>query len=47
MALVLNTITGNISPQDHVVSEDTFSTVEHMRKVTVSVNCKDLVDYHS
>ena len=38
VALVLNNITGNVSPQYHVVFDDTFSTVDHMRKVTVPVN---------
>ena len=34
-------------PQYHVVFDDTLSTVEHMRKGTVPVNCKNLVEDHS
>ena len=47
MELVLNSITGYVSPQYHVVFDDTFSTVEHMRKVTVPGNWKNLVEEHS
>ena len=46
VALLLNTITGNIFPQYHVVFDDTFSTVEHMRKGTVPGNWKNLVEDH-
>ena len=35
VALVLNTRTGHVSPKYHVVFDDTFSTVENTRKVTV------------
>ena len=47
VALVLNTITGHVSPQCHVVFDDTVSTVEHMSKGTVPGNWKNLVEYHS
>ena len=40
VALVLNLRTGHVYPQYHVVFDDIFSTVEHMRKGTVSGNCK-------
>ena len=33
--LALNTRTGHVHPQYHVVFDNTFSTVEHMRNVTV------------
>ena len=38
VALILNNRTGNVSPQYHVVFDDTFSTVEHMRKGAVPGN---------
>ena len=47
VALVLNNITGNVSPQYHVIFDNTFSTLEHMRKGTVLGNCKNLVEDHS
>ena len=47
MAIVLNTRTGNVFPQYHVVFDDTFSTVEHTRKGTVPGNWKNLVEEHS
>ena len=43
VSMVLNTITGCVSPQYHVVFDGTFSTVEHMRKGTVPGNWKNLV----
>ena len=36
--LVLNIITGNTFKHYHVVFDNTFSTVEHMKKGTVQVN---------
>ena len=47
VALVLNTRTGHVYPQYHVVFDDTLSTVEHMRNDTVPVNWKKLVEEHS
>ena len=44
VALILNIRTRHIFPQYHVVSNDTFSTVEHMRKGIIPVNWKNLVD---
>ena len=35
MALVLNTNTGLVSPQYHVVFDDDFTTATHLRKGTV------------
>ena len=43
VALLLNTRTGNISSQYHVVFENTFFTVEHIRKGKVPGNWKNLV----
>ena len=47
MALVLNTRTGNVSPQYHVVFDDALSTVEHIRKETFPGNWKNLVEENS
>ena len=47
MALILNIITEHIPPQYHVVFYDTFYTVEHLSKVTVGENWKNLVEDHS
>ena len=47
VALVIKTITGNVSPHYHVVFGDTFSTVYHMRRGTVPGNWKNLVEDHS
>ena len=44
VALILNIITRYMFPQYHVVSNDTFSTVEHTRKGIIPVNWKNLVD---
>jgi len=44
VALVLNPKTGLISPQYHVVFDDDFSTVPHLRAGTVPENWKQLVD---
>ena len=41
--LVLNPKTGLVSPQFHVVFDDNFTTVPHLRKVTVHTNCNKLV----
>ena len=46
VALVLNTRTGHVLPQYHVVVDDKFSTVEHMKKVTVPGNWKNLMEEH-
>ena len=43
MALLLNAIIGHVYPQYHVFFDDTFSTVEHMRKGKVPVNWENLV----
>ena len=45
--LLLNTRTGHVSPQNHVVFDETLSTVEHMSKVTVPLNWKNLIKEHS
>ena len=47
VALVLNTRTGHVYPQYHLVFDNTFSTVYHVRKVTVPWNCKSMVEKHS
>ena len=31
VALIINPVTGHVSPQYHVVYDETFSTVSHMR----------------
>ena len=43
VALVLNPKTGLISPQFHVVFDDNFSTVPHLRAGTVPLNWAELV----
>ncbi|KAL7470955.1 hypothetical protein ACHAXS_011261 [Conticribra weissflogii] len=43
VALVLNPTTGHISPQFHVVLDDTFSTVPYMRDQTVPPHWAELV----
>ena len=45
--LVLNTRTGHIPPQYHVVFDNTLSTAENIRKGTIPVNWKKLLDEHS
>ena len=45
--LILNIRTRDISPQYHVVFDKTLSTVEHMRKGILPVNCKNFLEYHS
>ena len=47
VALILNIRTGRIYIQYHVVFNDTFSTVYHMRKTIVPGNWKNLVEEHS
>ena len=44
VALVLNPKTGLVSPQYHVVFDDEFTTVPHLRKGTVPKNWADLVE---
>ena len=44
MALVLNPKTGLVSSQLHVVFDDDFTTVPHLRKGTVMPNWRKLVD---
>ena len=39
--------TGNVKPQHHVVFDDNFYTLEHVGRVTVPGNCKNLVEEHS
>ncbi|MEY3108605.1 MAG: hypothetical protein RL730_956, partial [Actinomycetota bacterium] len=43
VALVLNPKTGLVSPQFHVVFDDNFSTVPHMRQGTIPSNWEQLV----
>jgi hypothetical protein len=43
VALVLNPKTGLVSPQFHVVYDDNFTTVPHMRNLTVPSNWAQLV----
>ena len=43
VAMVLNPRTLHVSPQYHVVFDDTFSTLEHMEKGTIPSNWKELV----
>ena len=47
MELVLNIITGYVSPQYHVVFDDNLSTVDHMGKGTLPGNWKNLAEEHS
>lgn len=47
VALVLNPSTGHVSPQYHVVFDDKFTTVNHMRTGTVPSNWRDLVENSS
>ncbi len=47
VALVLNPKTGLVSPQFHVVFDDDFTTVPHLRKGTVPPNWADLVRHSS
>ena len=44
VALVVNPKTGLISPQFHVMFDDNFSTVPHLRAGSVPENWKQLVD---
>ena len=43
VALVLNPTTGHVSPQFHVVFDDTFSTIPYMREGTVPPHWAELV----
>ena len=45
--LLLNTITGNVPPQYHMIFDDILFTVENIRKGTVPVNWENFVDEHS
>ncbi len=47
VSLVLNPITGLVSPQFHVVFDDDFTTVPHLRKGTVPHNWAKLVQFSS
>lgn len=47
IALVLNPASGHVSPQYHVVLDDSFSTVSNLRNGTVPKNWKDLVQNSS
>ena len=47
VALVLIPITGHVSPQYHVVFDDTFSTVSNLRSGTVPPNWRKLVEESS
>ena len=42
VALVMNPKTGHVSPQYHVVFDDTFSTVSHMREGTIPSNWNEM-----
>ena len=42
--MVLNPKTLHVSPQFHVVFDDTFSTVDHMEKGTIPPNWQELVN---
>ena len=42
VALVLNRKTGHVSPQYHVVFDDTFSTVQHMRDGSIPSNWNEM-----
>ena len=46
VSLVLNTRTGHIYPQYYVVFDYKFSTVKHMRRGIIPVNCKNWVEEH-
>ena len=47
VALVLNPSTGHVSPQYHLVFDDEFTTVCHMREKTVPPNWRELVENSS
>ena len=47
VALVLNPATGHVSPQYHVVFDDNFTTVLHLRAGTVPRNWSNLVENSS
>ena len=47
VSLLLNTRIGYIYPQYHVVFDDTFSTMDHMKKGTIPGNWKNMVEDHS
>jgi hypothetical protein len=47
VALVLNLGTGLVSPQFHVIFDDTFSTVEHIRSAKEPTNWENLCKYHA
>ena len=47
VALVLNPGTGHVSPQYHLVFDDEFSTVRHLRAGTVPRNWRELVESSS
>ena len=44
VAMVLNPKTLHVSPQFHVVFDDTFSIVDHMEKGTIPPNWQELVN---
>jgi hypothetical protein len=47
VALILNVKTGHVSPQYHVVFDDDFKTVSHLRAGTEPDNWRDLVNDNS
>ena len=47
VTILSNKIAGHVSLQDHVVFDVTISIVEHMRKGTVAVTLKKLVEEHT
>ena len=47
VVLLLNTISGHISPHYHVVLDNYFTTVPHIRNVTIPKNWVDLVSISS
>jgi hypothetical protein len=46
VALVLNLKTGHVSPQYHVIFDDTFSTLDYIRSEDQPPNWVDLAKYH-
>jgi len=42
VALILNLTTGHVSPQYHVIFDDDFTTIEHLRSGTVPTNWAEL-----
>ena len=47
VALVLNPVTGHVSPQFNVVFDDELSTVPFIREVTITPTWTDIVQHSS